>query len=88
MRITNCCRLIGSVLVLGLNSSVGMACPFCDSLRAQQVRAGIMNDLTLTTVSAIVSPFLLATGVLLAVHFGVLPLRMFSLKNWLPRRKP
>ena len=75
---TRSMRLVPVLLLLAAcRSATGYACPLCDSPQAVEVRAGLIDELTPTTLAALTVPFLIVAGVISVVHFG--------LPNW---RKP
>lgn len=57
------------VLLLG-QSSVVNACPLCDSERAKEVRAGLLDQDLGTNLFAATLPFVVLAGVVGIVHFG------------------
>lgn len=76
--ITRSKRLVPVLLLLGVfRSATGYACPLCDSPQAVEVRAGLVDEFTPTTLAAVTVPFLIVASVISVVHFG--------LPNW---RKP
>jgi hypothetical protein len=71
--------LVLGFLVLGAVSAVAVrACPFCDSSQAVEVRAGLADDITPTTLAAVAAPFVIVASVISVVHFG--------LPNWSSKR--
>ena len=64
--------LLWLVVLLGaLSPAAGRACPFCDSSQAVEVRAGLVDDSTPTTLAAVAAPFVIVAGVISIVHFGL-----------------
>jgi hypothetical protein len=64
--------LVPLLLLLAAFSPVtAYACPLCDSPQAVEVRAGLVDELTPTTLAAVTVPFLIVAGVISVVHFGL-----------------
>ncbi len=59
------------LFVTVLCTAIGYACPLCDSSQAVEVRAGLVDELTPTTLAAVTLPFLIVAGVISAIHFGL-----------------
>lgn len=68
--------LLAACLLLAAFSPVTVyACPFCDSSQAVEVRAGLADEFTPTTLAAVTLPFLIVASVISVIHFGLPPRR-------------
>ncbi len=71
-------KMVLGIVLLGTISPAARACPLCDSSQAVDVRAGLVDDFTPTTLAAVVAPFVIVAGIISMVHFGV--------PNWSSKR--
>ena len=70
MTLRSATRALAALLLGHVFAAEAWACPVCDSATADQVRAGLSEDLTPTTLAAVAAPFAVIAGVVSLVHFG------------------
>ena len=63
-------RTIVTMHLVCLWSSIALACPFCDSQTAEQVRAAIFNEDFVYHLAAAFAPLPVFLGILALIYFG------------------
>ena len=63
--------LTAFLAIVTFTSSTGLACPMCDSETGGQVRAGIAESASPSTVVAVLAPFLIVSGIAALIHFDL-----------------
>jgi hypothetical protein len=66
-------RALSPAIGLSLSATPAFACPFCDSVVAEQVRAGIFDSDFLYHLAASAAPFPILIGVVAYIYFGGMP---------------
>ena len=66
-------RVLSIAIAWSLSTTSAVACPFCDSVTAERVRAGIFDFDFLYHVAATLAPFPILIGLVAFIHFSGMP---------------
>ena len=60
-----------ALVLAAVDPAAAQACPVCDSQLATEIRSGLADDVSLTTLAAISLPFVVMAGIVSLIHFGL-----------------